>query len=143
MLGHSFPTRRSSDLDRALLHANFLGTDDDLKATIRCIEMSRELGAQAGFNEVRDSELIPGQPLAKAELEHFAKLATISFGHPVGTCKMGVDEAAVVDPTLKVHGIQGLRIADSSVMPQIITGPTSAPTHVIAAKAADLIAGTR
>ena len=129
--------------DHALLHANFLSTDDDVNATVKCIEMSRELGAQAGFDEVRDSELIPGRSLAKAELQHFARLATISFGHPVGTCKMGVDEAAVVDPTLKVHGVQGLRVADSSVMPHIITGPTSAPTHVIAAKAADLIAGAR
>jgi choline dehydrogenase len=120
-----------------------LSTDDDVNATIKCIEMSRELGAQAGFDEVRDSELVPGRSLGKAELQHFARLATISFGHPVGTCKMGVDEAAVVDPTLKVHGVQGLRVADSSVMPHIITGPTSAPTHVIAAKAADLIAGAR
>ena len=62
---------------------------------------------------------------------------------PVGTCKIGVDELAVVDPQLRVHGLQGLRVADGSVMPRIITGPTNAPTHMIAGRAAQLILGNR
>jgi choline dehydrogenase len=125
--------------DSPRLEANFLATDEDLRATVHCVEMTRELGAQAGFSEVRDRELVPGRRLDRAGLEDFARLSSISFGHPVGTCRMGVGADAVVDPQLKVHGVQGLRVADSSIMPRIITGPTSAPTHAIALKAADLL----
>ncbi len=64
-----------------------------------------------------------------------ARLASASFGHAVGTCKMGVDKLAVVDPSLRVHGLLGLRVADASVMPRIITGPTNAPSHMIAGRA--------
>ena len=67
---------------------------------------------------------------------------TASFGHGVGTCKIGTDPLAVVDPELRVHGITGLRVADASVMPQIITGPgTNASAHMIAGRAAQLILG--
>jgi choline dehydrogenase len=125
--------------DSPTLEANFLSTDEDLEATVRCIEMTRELGAQAGFAEVRDTELVPGRRLERAALEDFARLSAISFGHPVGTCRMGTGADSVVDPHLKVHGIQGLRVADSSIMPRIITGPTSAATHAIALKAADML----
>ena len=61
----------------------------------------------------------------------------------MGTCKIGIDELAVVDPQLRVHGLQGVRVADASVMPRIITGPTNAPTHMIAGRAAQLILGNR
>jgi choline dehydrogenase len=131
--------RSARPQDHPLLDANFLATEEDLRATVRCIEMTRELGAQAGFSEIRSSELVPGRALDRAGLEDFARLSTVSFGHPVGTCRMGFDFDAVVDPQLKVHGVQGLRVADSSIMPRIITGPTSAPTHAIALKAADLL----
>lgn len=131
--------RSARPQDPPVLEANFLSTDEDLEATIRCIEMTRDLGAQAGFSEVREAELVPGRPLERAALKEFARLSTVSFGHPVGTCRMGVDADSVVDPQLRVHGIEGLRVADSSVMPRIITGPTSAPTHAIALKAADML----
>ena len=60
--------------------------------------MTRELGAQAGFSEVRDTEIVPGRPLDRAALEDFARLSTISFGHPVGTCRMGTGADSAVDP---------------------------------------------
>jgi choline dehydrogenase len=78
------------------------------------------------------------RPLAK--IRGLARLASGSFGHTVGTYKMGVGKLAVVDQELRVHGILGLRVADASVMPQIITGPeTNASTHMIAGRAAQLI----
>ena len=123
----------------AVLDAGFLATEHDLDTTVRCIEMCRELGHQQAFDGIRASELVPGRPTTKAELRDFARNATLSFGHPVGTCRMGTDARAVVDARLRVHGIEGLRVCDSSVMPTIITGPTQAPTMMIGAKAAQMI----
>ena len=87
----------------------------------------------------------PGHPAvirqaSAEEIVELTRLASASFGHGVGTCKMGVDKLAVVDPELRVHGISGLRVADASVMPRIITGPgTNASTHMIAGRAAKLV----
>jgi choline dehydrogenase len=89
---------------------------------------------------LREAELVPAPKATTEEIRELARLGSASFGHPVGTCKMGVDKLAVVDPELRVHGISGLRVADASVMPQIITGPgTNASTHMIAGRAATLI----
>src|SRR6185295_16043892 len=103
---------------------------------------ARELGRQQAFNSLIESELIPGPKATGDDIRELARLASASFGHAVGTCKMGVDELAVVDPELRVHGVSGLRVADASVMPRIITGPgTNASTHMIAGRAAKLILG--
>ena len=128
--------------DAAVIDGNYLGTDHDFEAVVRAIEIARELGSQHAFDNLREGELIPG-PKATAEgIRELARLASASFGHGVGTCKMGVDKLAVVDPELRVHGILGLRVADASVMPKIITGPgTNASTHMVAGRAAKLILG--
>src|SRR4029077_2244815 len=119
--------------DAAVIDGNYLGTDDDFAAIVRAIEAARELGNQNAFNGLCESELIPGPKASAEEIRELARLASASFGHAVGTCKMGVDKLAVVDPELRVHGILGLRVADASVMPQIITGPgTNASNHMIA-----------
>jgi choline dehydrogenase len=98
------------------------------------------MGSQHAFDSMRESELIPGPKARAEEIRELARLASASFGHAGGTCKMGVDSAAVVDPELRVHGISGLRVADASVMPQIVTGPgTNASVHMIAGRAAELI----
>src|SRR5882672_2724621 len=126
--------------DAAVIDGNYLGTDHDFAAVVRAIEAARELGSQHAFDSVRESELIPGPKASAEEIRELAKLASASFGHAVGTCKMGVDKLAVVDPELRVHGILGLRVADASVMPQIITGPgTNASAHMIGGRAAELI----
>jgi choline dehydrogenase len=128
--------------DPAILEGGYLSTDADLTATVRCMELCRELGHQTSYDGIRASELVPGRQLTLTESQQFARRATISFGHPVGTCKMGTDALAVVDPQLRTHGVLGLRVCDSSIMPRIITGPTNAPTQMIASKASQLILGT-
>jgi choline dehydrogenase len=128
--------------DAAVIDGAYLGTDHDFEAVVRAIEVARELGSQRAFDNLRESELIPGPRASAEEIRELARLASASFGHGVGTCKMGVDKLAVVDPELRVHGITGLRVADASVMPKIITGPgTAASTHMIAGRAAQLILG--
>jgi choline dehydrogenase len=123
------------------LDDGYLSTEHDLEATLRCIGLCRDLAHQHGFDPVRDAEVIPGRALDKAALQDFARNAAISFGRPVGICKMGSDEMAVVDSQLRVHGVEGLRVCDSSIMPNIVTGPTSAASHMIGAKAAQMILG--
>src|SRR5258706_4664187 len=128
--------------DAPIVYANHLGTDRDFSSIVRAIEAARELGSQHAFDHLRDSELIPGPKASAEDINELARLASASFGHAVGTCKIGVDKLAVVDPNLHVHGILGLRVADASVMPHIITGPgTNASAHMIAGRAARLILG--
>jgi choline dehydrogenase len=127
--------------DAAVIDGNYLATDHDLSAIVRAIEAARELGSQKAFDGVRESEVIPGPKATAEDIKELARSASASFGHAVGTCKIGTDKFAVVDPTLRVHGVTNLRIADASVMPRIITGPTNAPTHMIAGRAARFILG--
>src|SRR5258705_12962451 len=124
----------------AVIDGNYLGTDHDFVAIVRAIEAARDIGNQHAFDSLRESELIPGPKASAEEIRELARLGSASFGHGVGTCKMEVDKLAVVDPELRVHGITGLRVADASVMPKIITGPgTNASTHIVAGRAADFI----
>ena len=126
----------------AVIEGNYLGTDQDFEAVVRAIEAARELGSQHAFDSLRESELIPGPNASAEDIRELTRLASASFGHGVGTCKIGSDRLAVVDPELRVHGILGLRVADASVMPLIITGPgTNASTHMVAGRAAQLILG--
>jgi choline dehydrogenase len=128
--------------DAAVIDGNYLATDRDITAILRAIEAARELGSRHAFDSLRESELIPGPKASDEEIRELARLASASFGHAVGTCKMGLDKLAVVDPELRVHGILGLRVADASVMPQIITeSGTNASTHMIAGRAAQLVLG--
>jgi len=125
--------------DAPVIEANHLGTDSDFAAMIRAIEAAREFGSQRAFDDVREAELVPGAKATIEDIRDLARVGSGSFGHAVGTCKIGVDALAVVDSELRVHGLLGLRVADASVMPRIITGPTNAPTHMIAGRAAQLI----
>jgi choline dehydrogenase len=96
--------------------------------------------ATKAFDGYRGAELHPG-PAAKDDAAlraHISKF-TETLYHPVGTCKMGNDSAAVVDSELRVHGVEGLRVVDASIMPTLVGGNTNAPTIMIAEKAADLI----
>jgi choline dehydrogenase len=130
--------------DAAVIDGNYLSTDHDFAAIVRAIELAREIGNQHAFDNQRESELIPGPNGSAENIKELARLGSASFGHGVGTCKIGVDKLSVVDPELRVHGILGLRVADASVMPHIITGPgTNASAHMVAGRAAQLILGRK
>jgi len=128
--------------DAPIIDCNFLGTDHDLKGILRAIEAARELGRQSALDGVRESEAIPGpKVVSNQDLVEFARTAAGSFGHPVGTAKIGIDAEAVVDPSLRVHNVRGLRVADASVMPSIPAGATNAPSIMIGGRAAQMILG--
>src|SRR6056297_120452 len=100
----------------------------------------RQIAATAPMSDCVDYEISPGKDVqSEDELLEYCRSNGLSLLHPVGTCKMGVGEDAVVDPRLKVHGIKGLRVADASIMPRIVTGNTNAASIMIGEKAAALI----
>jgi choline dehydrogenase len=117
---------------------NYLSDPADMDALCAGAEASIELGMASALSRWHDGELQVA-PSGKADLRGFIKRTVGSYNHPVGTCAMGLGKHAVVDPTLRVHGISNLRVADASVMPHITTGHTLAPTLVIAEQAASLI----
>ena len=122
------------------IEGNLLGTDRDLEATLRAAEAARELVSQKAFDGIREAELIPGpKAKGKQDLIDFLRTGALSFGHPIGTARMGNDADAVVDSKLRVHGVSGLRVADASVMPSIISGATNAPSILIGGRAAEFI----
>jgi len=126
--------------DAPSIECNLLGTDHDLKGIVRAIEAARELGRQSALDAVREAEAIPGPSAAsRQDLVEFARTAAGSFGHPVGTAKIGTDADAVVDSNLRVRNVRGLRVADASVMPSIPAGATNAPSIMIGGRAAVMI----
>ena len=130
--------------DAPIIEANHLGTDRDIAAITRAVEAARELGSQSAFDDVRLEEVIPGSKLtSKQDILDLIRTGGSSFGHPVGTAKMGTDADAVVDPQLRVRGIRGLRVVDASVMPSVPSGPTNAPTFMIGGRAAEFIKATK
>ena len=126
------------------IHANYLSDPEryDLAMMIEGVRLSRRIFAQAPFDDVRGTEIFPGiDGDDEAALEAFVRRKAETIYHPVGTCRMGADEAAVVDAELRVRGIDGLRVADASIMPTLPGGNTNAPTIMIAEHAADLMTG--
>ena len=130
--------------DAPIIEGNHLGTDRDIAAIVRAVEAARELGSKSAFDGVRQEEVVPGaKATSKQDMLDFVRTAAASFGHPVGTAKMGKDADAVVDNQLRVRGIRGLRVADASVMPTIPSGPTNAPSFMIGGRAAEFIKSTK
>jgi choline dehydrogenase len=126
--------------DAPIIEGNHLGTDRDLKAIVRAIQAARELGSKAALDGVREAEVVPGPKATnRQDLIDLARTGAASFGHAVGTAKIGTGRDAVVDSELRVHGLRGLRVADASVMPSIISGPTNAAAFMIGGRAAELI----
>jgi choline dehydrogenase len=119
---------------------NLLSTERDFKATLKVVEYARELVSQKAFDAIREVELIPGvKAKSKEDLIDFVRTGAVSFGHPIGTARMGSGVDAVVDSELRVHGVRGLRVSDASVIPSIISGATTAASIMIGGRAAEFI----
>ena len=128
--------------DKARIEANYLSDADgfDLKMMVECARISRTILSQAAFDGIRGAPIFPSRnDLGDAELAEFVRAKAESVYHPVGTCRMGIDDDAVVDPQLRVRGVDGLRVVDASVMPSLPGGNTNAPVIMIAERAAEMI----
>jgi choline dehydrogenase len=121
---------------------NYLQHQDDIQGFRDCVRLTREIINQPALDEYRGEEIQPGTHIqSDEEMDTFVRESVESAYHPSCSCKMGTDEMSVVDPETKVHGIQGLRVVDSSIFPTIPNGNLNAPTIMLAERAADLIKG--
>ncbi|MDX1444371.1 MAG: GMC oxidoreductase, partial [Gammaproteobacteria bacterium] len=121
---------------------NYLSADGDLAVLREGVRIAREIFSASTFASWRGKEIFPGSDaISDAEIDAFIRRKAETVYHPVGSCRMGNDDMAVVDDELRVHGIVGLRVVDASVMPTLVSGNTNAPVIMIAEKAADMIRG--
>ena len=134
---------KSADPSAApIIQPNYLDTEEDRRALREGVRLAREIFAQPAFDPYRGPELMPGAHVQRDDqIDAFIRKTAETIYHPVGTAKMGKDEGCVVDPQLRVHGVEGLRVIDASVMPALVSGNTNAPTIMIAEKASDMILG--
>jgi choline dehydrogenase len=127
-------------LQAPLIDPNYLADPDDMRTARDALRIARKLIAQSAFDEFRSVEYAPGADVqSDADLDAYIRANAMSIYHPVGTCRMGTDPLAVVDSQLHVHGIEGLRVVDASVIPFLVSGNTNAATMMVAERAADLI----
>jgi choline dehydrogenase len=133
---------RSRDPHEApAMQPNYLDTAFDRETMVAGLKVGRAIATSAPMRDYTLDEYRPGASAATdGDLLEFVRANGATIFHPAGTCKMGTDPLAVVDPQLRVHGIAGLRVVDCSVMPAIVSGNTNWPVVMIAEKAADMIA---
>ena len=139
-------SRGSTHISNADLSAHpdisprYLTTDSDVDVAVRALRQARHLMTMPALKKYAPSENLPGADKTDdASLARAAGDIGTTIFHPVGTCRMGVDDGAVVDPQLRVRGVEGLRVIDASIMPRIVSGNTATPVVMIAGKAADMI----
>jgi choline dehydrogenase len=126
--------------DPVALDPKILSCDADLESLAAAVELCRRIGAADALREWGAAERYPGPAVDTPDaLRAYVRETAITYHHQVGTCKMGSDEASVVDPRLRVHGIEGLRVADASIMPMVTTGNTNAPSIMIGERAAEFL----
>ncbi|WP_444897275.1 choline dehydrogenase [Microbulbifer sp. SSSA005] len=148
-IGHNKPKSRgrvkvvSSDPKQSpSILFNYLQEKEDIEGFRACVRLTREIINQPAFDEYRGDEIQPGTGIQTNEqIDAFVRESVESAYHPSCSCKMGTDAMAVVDPETRVHGLQGLRVVDSSIFPTIPNGNLNAPTIMVAERAADLILG--
>jgi choline dehydrogenase len=131
----------SSDPGKApAINFNFLSSPIDAEITVRAVRIAQSVMTAPAMGPMRVTEIAPGASrTTDGEILGWVREVAETTYHPVGTCKMGVDAMAVVDPWLRVHGIEGLRVADASIMPALTSGNTNAPSIMIGEKAADMV----
>ncbi|RCJ32629.1 choline dehydrogenase [Nostoc punctiforme NIES-2108] len=137
--------------DSPTIRVNYFQQEADLQVLVEGIKIARQIAHSGDFGEVLGEEVAPGSDIISDEtlaqpnagIAAYIRQTATTYWHPVGTCKMGSDSLAVVDAQLRVHGVEGLRVVDASVMPTILSGNTNAATIMIGEKAADLIKATR
>ena len=136
---------RSTDpRDKPRIQFNMYQAPEDMETMIRGVRICRELFGQSPLREMVDSEIFPGKErTSDAQLAEAIRKDGNHRSHPVGTCRMGFGDDAVVDPQLRVRGIEGLRVIDASVMPEVPGGNTNVPTIMIGEKAADMLRGRK
>ena len=127
-----------------IIDPNFLAETYDMDRTVDCVKVGQEIMSQPSMAKFVVNEFLPGPKCqTKTDYEAYCRDRARSGYHPVGTCKMGADDMAVVDPQLRVHGLDGLRVADSSIMPRLVSGNTNASSIMIGERASDFIRGNR
>lgn len=132
--------RSTNPADTPAIIINYLNDPSDMKRLVAGVKVARRMCQAEALAEFQREEIKPGVSVqSDSEIEAFICNEGWGIWHPVGTCRMGKDRFAVVDPELKVHGIQGLRVVDASVMPLVISGNTNAPTIMIGEKAAKMV----
>lgn len=132
---------RSSDpYDKPAVDPRYLTDQRDLDLTVDAVLACRQIAIAPAFQAIGVREIWPGEAArSRPEIEAFVRAMASTIWHPSGSCKMGVDGAAVVDPALRVHGVAGLRVADASIMPTLVSANTNATCIMIGQKAADLV----
>lgn len=136
----SLKIQSSDPTQRDLLDINYLSDERDVEALLAGMDQIREVAKQSAIANIIEEESEPGSSANTREvLEKYLRSTAGTVYHPAGSCRMGIDDKAVVDPQLKVKGAEGLRVIDASIMPVISSGNTNAPTIMIAEKGADLI----
>ncbi|MBE9119639.1 GMC family oxidoreductase N-terminal domain-containing protein [Tychonema sp. LEGE 07199] len=136
----SVSLRSPDPKDAPMIRMNYLQSESDMQKVVAGIKLLRKVFQTSAFDEFRGDEVAPGAGVNSDEaLEAYIRETCSTVFHPVGTCKMGTDSMAVVDPELRVRGVEGLRVVDASIMPTITTGNTNGPIIAIGEKAADLI----
>ena len=148
-VGHNKPqsrgtirTRSSNVSDKPEIIFNYLQQQEDIEAFRACVRLTREIIAQKAMDPYRGSEIQPGESVQSDEdIDAFVRSEVESAYHPSCACRMGEDDGAVVDSDTRVHGIDGLRVVDSSIFPSIPNGNLNSPTIMLAERAADIIKG--
>ena len=132
---------RSTDpSDPPAIHPNYLMANLDQCIAIGGLNIARQIAAQPALSRYIISEYLPGEGVqSDDDLLDFARRTGVTIFHPVGTCKMGNDRESVVDRSLRVHGVEGLRVIDCSIMPTLVSGNTHAAAVMIAEKGSDMI----
>jgi len=128
--------------DRPAAHFNYLSDPFDLRELVEAVKVIRDLISQPAFDQFRGVQMEPGSDLrSDRDIEAWVRATASTDYHPSCSCRMGKDDDAVVDTEMRIHGIDGLRVVDASVMPRIVSGNLNAPTQMIAERAADFILG--